>query len=175
LVVFTVFEPPSPAGDRIARAERLAFVREGFHWWAAITPPVWLLVKGLWLELIVLVAGAGALGWALETAGVPNNVISMIFLALQIVIGFEASTIEASALAWRGWRELGIVTGRDELECERRFFKDWLAQEPEHIPGSEGGAPPRGLRSWTEVGLAGAKDALTRGRRVIGASRVPGT
>ena len=165
MVVFTVFEPPSPTGDRIARAERLALVKDGFHWWAALAPPFWLLAKGLWVEFGAFIAAAGALAWALEAVGANADMISLAFLIVQVVFGFEASTIHSLALRWRGWRELGTVTGRDQLECERRFFEQWAASAPQVDPNPQAD-PPRG--PWT-AGLEGAKGVLTRGSRIVGA------
>ena len=48
MLTFTVHEPPDPPADRIDRAERLAFVRDGFSWSAALFTPVWLLAHRLW-------------------------------------------------------------------------------------------------------------------------------
>ena len=45
---FTVHEPPNPPADRIDRAERLVFVKDGFSWLAAVFGPVWLLAHRLW-------------------------------------------------------------------------------------------------------------------------------
>lgn len=180
MVVFNVFEPPSRAGDVLDRAERLVFVRDGFHWWAAIIPALWLLVKGLWLELIAFLVGAGALAWLLEALGMTPGIETMVFVIIQIVIGFEASQIYASALKRRGWREAGTVTGRDLEECERRFLDDWLAQQPEPGapingdgaapgggPGSEAGSDEarQGARPWTQVALDNARQALHQGRQ----------
>jgi hypothetical protein len=175
LVVFNVYEPPEATGDRIDRAERLIFIRDGFHWWAALIPALWLLVKGLWLELIAFLVLAGALAWSLEAAGMTPAAASMVFVIVQIVIGFEASQIYAAALKRRGWREAGTVTGRNQDECERRFLATWLPQQPDNAPASpEDGAPPPGggAQPWTNVALDRARQAIAQGRELVGGRKL---
>ena len=73
--IYTVHAPVlTDAG--IAATDRFAFVRDGFHVWAALFAPVWLAWHRLWLALIgwivvvvaldvgmaVLGAGGGAIG-----------------------------------------------------------------------------------------------------------------
>ena len=66
--VYTVHAPvTNDAGIRAT--DRFAFVRDGFHFWAALLGPVWLAWHRLWLALIgwivVMVAidvGMAALG-----------------------------------------------------------------------------------------------------------------
>ena len=67
--VYTVHAPVTN-GDGVAATDRFAFVRDGFHVWAALLAPVWLAWHRLWLALIgwivVVVAldvGMAALGW----------------------------------------------------------------------------------------------------------------
>ena len=55
MTVYSVYEPPVPATDMIARADRLAFVREGFSWVALLVPLVWLLYHRMWIEFVVLI------------------------------------------------------------------------------------------------------------------------
>jgi Protein of unknown function (DUF2628) len=168
LVVFTVYEPPSAWGDRIDRAERLVFIKDSFHWLAALVPALWLLVKGLWLELLIFVVGASALAWALEAIRLAPAASGLLFLIIQILIGFEASSLYGAALQRRGWRLAGTATGRDLADCERRFLESWLASQPKDVSVPDGPSPPpNALQSWTQTALNGAKDAIARGRRLI--------
>src|ERR1700731_859656 len=55
--VYTVQAPvPSHAGIR--GTDKFFFVRDGFHFWAALLSPLWLIWNWLWLALI---------GWILFT------------------------------------------------------------------------------------------------------------
>src|SRR5258708_3025909 len=49
--VYTVHAPVTN-GAGIAAVERFAFVRDGFHFWAAVFGPLWLIWHRLWLALI---------------------------------------------------------------------------------------------------------------------------
>jgi hypothetical protein len=167
LVVYTVHEPPNASGDPIDRAARLVFVKDGFHWLAALFPAIWLLVKGLWLALIVFLVAAAVLTWGVEALGASPTLSGFLLLAVQIIFGFEASMIYTVALERRGWRMAGTVTGRDQAECERRFFEAWLPSHPE-IAADATPVHPR-VASWTETMWRNAKDAVARGRRLTGA------
>src|SRR5262245_4204995 len=140
---YTVHEPPNAPAGRIERAERLVFVKDGFSWMAALFTPVWLIVYRLWLPLVgyvafmVLLGGLGNLfgtGWT-----------GLASLALNLLIGFEASVLRRWGLDRRGWRSVGSVTGRSAEECERRFFELWLPAQPSGgaaaVSGGSAGGP----------------------------------
>jgi Protein of unknown function (DUF2628) len=166
LVVFTVYEPPDVARDPIDRATHLAFVKDRFTWTAAILPPLWLLVKGLWLELALFLAGAALLTWGIEAAGATSELSAVVLTIIQIVIGFEAGLIQATALERRGWRYVGTVAARNQDQAERRFFETWQPGEPPAFDSTGPGGPDA---SWSATMVRNAKDGLARGRRLVGA------
>ena len=49
--VYTVHAPVMN-GDGVRATDRFAFVRDGFHVWAALLAPIWLAWHRLWLALI---------------------------------------------------------------------------------------------------------------------------
>src|SRR3978361_2295351 len=49
--VYTVHAPIA-GNAAIAATDRFAFARDGFHFWAALLGPLWLLWHRLWLALI---------------------------------------------------------------------------------------------------------------------------
>ncbi len=170
MVVFTVYEPPSVARDRIDRAGKLVFIKDGFSWLAAILPVVWFLVKGLWLELGLFLAGGALLTWGMEASSGTSELSGVALLIVQIIIGFEAGLIQATALERRGWRHVGTVTGHDQDQAERRFFETWQPQERADPTSSGAGAPLEDAdASWTATMARNVKDGLARGRRLIGA------
>jgi hypothetical protein len=130
LRVYTVHESKDPPSDRLDRAEALRFVRDGFSWGAAIFAPLWLLLRGFWLALIIYLVLAVGLVIGLQAFGVRDEIQTLIVLALHVLIGFEADTIERWTLKRRGWEMVGTVSGRDVVECERRFFDSWLPDQP---------------------------------------------
>ena len=128
--VYTVHEPADPPADRIDRAEALRFVREGFSWAAALFAPLWMIVRGLWLALIVYLVGVVALGLLAVAVGMSDEIRTVVFLALHVLIGFEADQIERWSLARKGWQMIGSVTGQNAVDCERRFMNEWLPGQP---------------------------------------------
>ena len=48
---YTVHEPPRRNGSA-PDPQRFAFVRDGFHFWAFLLSPLWLLYRRLWLVFV---------------------------------------------------------------------------------------------------------------------------
>ena len=136
---FTVHESPSPPADRIDRAESLVFVKDGFGWAAALFAPIWLLVHRLWWPLFGYVVLSALL--ELVRFGLPSlgGWINLAGIALHLLIGFEADTLRRWGLERRGWRMLGSVSGRNAVECERRFYEAWLPAQPVIAPAASSG------------------------------------
>jgi hypothetical protein len=49
--VYTVHAPVANGAD-LASTDKFVFVRDGFHFWAAVATVIWLLWHRLWLALI---------------------------------------------------------------------------------------------------------------------------
>lgn len=128
--VYTVHEAAVPPADRIDRAEALRFVRDGFSWAAALFAPLWMIARGLWLALVVYLVGVGALGLLASAMGLSEEISTVVFLTLHVLIGFEAGEIERWTLARNGWQMIGSITGQSALDCERRFLDTWLPDQP---------------------------------------------
>jgi hypothetical protein len=127
---YTVHEQIPPPLDRVDRADALMFVKDGFSLQAALFAPLWLAGKGLWLALLGYIAIMAALiglwvmfGWSM--AG-----FMLAWIAVHLIVGFESDSALRMHLASKGWHTLGAVTGKDALDCERRFFDVWLPGEP---------------------------------------------
>lgn len=127
---YTVHEPPAASADRSDRADSLVFVRDGFSFIAAVATPLWALANGLWLILLAYVTAFALLVSGLLFLATDGLVIVIIVGALQLAVGFEASSFMRADLRRRGWRDQGSVNGRKRLDCERRFFESWLPAQP---------------------------------------------
>jgi len=125
---YTVYEPPKPAPNRLARAERFVFVRDGFSWTAALLAPLWMLFNRMWLLLILYLVLVAGLNFAMAAAEIGPQWSTIAMIALHLAIGFEAGTLRHWAMHRRRWRVVGSVVGHSRLECERQFFESWLAQ-----------------------------------------------
>ncbi|MFA6264254.1 MAG: DUF2628 domain-containing protein [Pseudolabrys sp.] len=127
---YTVHEPPLRKNESVTNPERFAFVRDGFHFWAFLVPPLWFLFKRLWLALLLYIVISVALEFALAFAHVPSSMRIAAELIFALVIGFEASIIRRWTLQRRGWKTLGFVVAEDEEMAERRFFAAWAQRAP---------------------------------------------
>jgi hypothetical protein len=125
--VFTIHEPPAAASEAYAEPERFAFVRDGFHFWAFLLGPLWMLRHRLWLVLLIYLLAGAVLHAALWAAGASGGVRTFVSLLIALLVGVEAGSLRRWTLRRRGWRELGVVVARDRDEAERRFFDSWDA------------------------------------------------
>lgn len=143
--VYTVHQPPLRAVDDVADPERFVFVRDGFHVWAFLFTPLWLLWRRLWLVLVCYALFSVALDVALVIAGVSAAVVALINILVSLLIGLEASTLRRFTLRRRGWRDVGVVSGEDYEDAERRFFDRWARAKPAQaaVTPPPPAAPPR--------------------------------
>lgn len=130
MMTFTVHEPPAPDSDRVDRADKLEFVKDGFSWLTAISPPLGFIAKSLWIAAFAYIVLVSAVAWLLAKLGVGQSWIGLVMLALNVYLGFEISTLKRWSLDRAGWKTVGVVMGRSLPECERRFFEGWLPEQP---------------------------------------------
>jgi hypothetical protein len=132
---------------------RFAFVRDGFHFWAFLLPPLWMLRHRLWLVLVGYLLVAAALQLALMLAGAPGGLKLAANLLLALLIGLEAASLRRFTLTRRGWTNIGVVVADDLELAERRFFDAWTgASAYGPVPvRSAAAAPPRSAGAPPEV------------------------
>jgi hypothetical protein len=123
--IYTVHEPPRRAADTLAHAARFYFVRDGFHFWALLLAPLWMLYHRLWLEFIVYALIVGGVTFALRRFGLEQDAGLAVALLIAVLVGVEASSLLRWKLARRGFANLGVVVGEDLEDAERRFFDGW--------------------------------------------------
>ena len=124
--VYTVHEPPLRAGAAASDVERFAFVRDGFSWWAFLFAPLWMLWHRMWLVLIGYVAILGGLEAVVSLFGGSVAIAGLISFLISLLVGLEAGTLRRFTLSRRGWKNLGLVSGDDLEDAERRFFDAWV-------------------------------------------------
>ena len=123
---YTVHAPQPGWTDDAARApEQFVFVRDGFHFWAFVLAPLWLLLHRLWLALLIYAVGYGVLSFGFAFARVSSSAQAIVALLVALLMGFEASSIWRWTLNRRGWATLGFVVAEDAETAERRFFAEW--------------------------------------------------
>jgi hypothetical protein len=138
--VYTVHEPPRRDEDTLAHTARFAFVRDGFHWWAFLLAPLWMLRHRLWLEFIAFVLIVGGVTFALRRLGASDDAVFWVTALAALLVGMEASSLRRWKLARRGFDYLGVVIGDDIEDAERRFFDGWVARDDR--PARAPVAPP---------------------------------
>jgi len=144
--VYTVHAPPTVDQKPDIATDRFLFVRDGFHVWAFLLGPVWLIYRGLWLTLLGYFALNVALSFGLSAAHADAGARFGVMFLLALLLGFEAATLWRWTLARREWRQLDIVVADDEDTAERRFFDRWTTAQPSAIgyalPVDRGEPPP---------------------------------
>ena len=159
--VYTVHAPsPLQAAASLRDAERFAFVRDGFSFWAFLVAPWWMLWHRMWLVLAGYVVAMAVVVSALAVLGASQSALALVAVLISLLVGLEASTLRRLTLRRRGWNNVGIVTGDDLEDAERRFFDAWRR----HAPARNGAAstssaaapaapPPRAPQEAGVIGL----------------------
>jgi uncharacterized protein DUF2628 len=155
--VFTVHAPVVATSAK-TDADSFVFVRDGFHFWAFLLGPLWLLWHRLWLTCLaylVIIAGIAAAMFWLRTGADTRFVVALLVAALT---GYEAASLQRLSLSQGRWRELGVVVADDEEAAERRFFARWTGEETQAAPppiDRPSQPPPRGFGGPTHdvIGL----------------------
>jgi hypothetical protein len=115
VAVYVVMEPPT-------RADAV-LVRDGFHLFGFLTPPIWLLWHRLWIEAIVAFAMAMVLAAVGEVAGI-GLAGTLLSLLVSVYVGIEGAALRLAALRRRGWREWGVVEADSFDGAEARYLLD---------------------------------------------------
>jgi glutamine amidotransferase len=169
--VYTVHAPvTTDAGIRAA--DRFAFVRDGFHFWAAVAGVIWLAWHRLWLALLGWIVVLLAVDFGMAALGARSGAILFANLLLALLMGFEAASLRRWTLSRRNWRQLDIVVADDEESAERRFFDRWTAKRARRR-STRG----RSRRAAADAGYSGpavfaaAAVAAQRDHRIVSGTR----
>jgi hypothetical protein len=129
VTVYSVYEPEGDGADVEARADRIAFVKDGFNWPALLVPVLWLIYRRMWLELIVFLVVIGALPFVFGPSEAGGELAGLATIGLTLLFAFEANDLRGWALQRRGYRFAGVAAGRNRMEAERSFFTAWLPEQ----------------------------------------------
>jgi hypothetical protein len=106
VTLYAIFDP------KPGKAHLPMPVAEKFSWLAALLPPVFLLLHGLWLETLAWMLGVAALVVATPLIG--NGAASWLYILGAIWLGLSAPGLRRHALLWRGWRFRGERIAADD-------------------------------------------------------------
>jgi hypothetical protein len=143
--VYTVHAPTANGAD-LSATDGFVFVRDGFHFWAMIFGPLWLVWNRLWLATIGWIIAVIALDLVLANLGVGRVAIFFGNVFVAILMGLEAASLRRWTLSRGRWRQLDTVVADDEETAERRFFDRWTAGKRgvsfDPLSVERGGPPP---------------------------------
>lgn len=105
-----------------ATDDRLEAVPDRFSWFAALLPPLYALVHGLWLALAGYVLAVLALVVAARWIG--GDATGWLYVIMAVFIGFEAATLRRVALGRRGY----AYGGECVAPAEDAAAAAWLGQ-----------------------------------------------
>jgi hypothetical protein len=143
--VFTVHGPAADGVD-IRFTEKFVFVRDGFHFWALVFGPAWLVWNRLWLATIGWIIAITALHLGLASLGAGRPTIWFADFMVAILMGLEAASLQRWTFSRGKWRQLDLVVADDEESAERRFFDRWANAQRggsyDPLTVDRGGPPP---------------------------------
>lgn len=96
MTLYAIFDP-KPGKPALP-----AVLPESFSWLVAILPPVFLVVHGLWLELVAWIVALVAL--VMFSGFLGSDAAFLIYLLSALWMGLAASGLRRHALLMRGWR-----------------------------------------------------------------------
>jgi len=104
MTLYAIFTPrPGKPAAPVAIPEKFSFL-------AALLPPVFAIVHGLWLELVAFIVLIAALVYAGDWLGA--SATGLLYLALALWCGLAAASLRRHSLAWRGWTHRGDVVAQ---------------------------------------------------------------
>lgn len=149
---YTVHAPPQREG-RAVDPQRFAFVRDGFHVWAFLLTPIWLLYRRLWLVFVgylLLIAAMEAMFYVVRAPEFSRLVVEVL---IGLLVGLEAGSLRRWTYGRRKWTTVGIVNEKNEESAERRFFAQWVERAPAVEPVTVAAATPPRAASNDIIGL----------------------
>ena len=143
--VFTIHGPTANGAD-LRLTDKFVFVRYGFHFWAFVFGPLWLIWNRLWLATIGWIIVTVALQLGLTALGAGRLVTWSAGLLVALLMGLEAARLQRWTYSRGKWRQLDIVVADDEEAAERRFFDRWTSGSRgsgyDPLTVDRGGPPP---------------------------------
>ena len=125
MTLYSIFEKPQgkTAKERARPLTPPVAVPDRFSWLAALLPPVFAILHGLWLVGVFWVALV--LGLAYISRIIGTDAATWLYVLVAAFMGFEAPAFRRDALLARGylWRGEMVSTGADIAE------RDFLAQQ----------------------------------------------
>jgi Protein of unknown function (DUF2628) len=158
MAIYTAHLPPD-AGTPQDVAEKAVFVKEGFAVFGFAFTGLWLLSHRLWWQALTYVALFALTLAAFQWFDLPRIAFGGVTALLALLIGLEGNEWIRRRHAAKGWTHAGTVSGPSLEECERRFFKDWLAARgQDSVPSAVRMSP--GVANTSVFGTSGPSSSV---------------
>jgi hypothetical protein len=125
MAIYTVHAPASYGTDVRTTDDKVVFVRDGFYFWAFVAALIWLIWHRLWLALFAYIAISVAAEIVFKWIGLGIAARFVVMIVFALLMGFEAGTLRRWKLSRGKWRQLAVISARNEEEAEQRFFDRW--------------------------------------------------
>ncbi|HTI87881.1 MAG TPA: DUF2628 domain-containing protein [Alphaproteobacteria bacterium] len=135
--VYTVHVPPATRHQADP-----VLVKEGFSWPAFFFGPLWALAHRMWLVTVALVALDLIISVVLDAARIPPVTQAVISLAVAVLIGAHGNDWRRRSLDRRGFRDAGVVAGRNIDEALARYLDATVTHMAVPRPRTAPVAPP---------------------------------
>ena len=100
----------------------IRLVKEGFSWPAFFFSFLWALWCRLWVAAAGIIAAELALGEMLSLLGADGVTTTAISVGFAVLLGVVGNDIKRWTLFRRGYLQVAVVTGDDQVSAERRFW-----------------------------------------------------
>ena len=122
-------------------ADKVRFVKEGFSWWGLFFPLPWLLIKGMWEVLVLVILVLVAIGTGSTMHYLPDAAAAVLCFGINLLIGFTGNDLYRWTLQRRGLIDIGPASGDTRDEAEMRFFLALPPAPPSLVPATATLAP----------------------------------
>jgi hypothetical protein len=134
---YLVLTPPGAAADK---AERTAFLRDGFSLVAFLFPTLWLLWHRLWLHAAAAFVLQGIGGELMRRDGLWPAGFAVLF-GVSLLAALEGRNLNARRLANQGWTEEGVLVAGRRDEAEDTYFANMPAETVDDATAVEWNIP----------------------------------
>lgn len=120
--LYTVHYREEARGSLTGLGKDAILVKVGFSWPAFLVPLLWLAYKRMWIVLALFLAVEAGLAALSFAALASDDVIFILSLAVNVILGLEGNDLYRWSLSRRRYRERAVVAGEDLEAAERQFF-----------------------------------------------------
>ena len=121
--VYTVHAPVATDASLVA-TDRFAFVRDGFHFWAMVFGPLWLIWHRLWLALLGWIVAIATIDLGMTALGAGSMAALLANALIALLMGFEAASLQR----WTLSRVVIDISGRPVLVFRVDFPRDKVGE-----------------------------------------------